>query len=368
MHQNRFVLCSAAAVLALAVACSKSSPNPASPTSTQDASGSAAADGSTLKVPAPTPVAPINGAQPDTLVLTTNRVTGKFDTSLNPSYEFRIKTSGGSVVSACSSVVAPGDGGTVSYTPTCTLDLDTPHTWSVRGVFGGAVGPWSADASFKTPLGGYNNGSEIYDPLYNGKTVGQINGPVSFTSEGVRLNAHESHIKYVFPSPLTAGEFSVMIKGADEGAEGDKSKVFSMQQGDDSDITTNSYRFTAELRGANYPAPGTVSCRLIAGDGVSRDCEPRKQLNFNSQRWYFWKASWNVGGSFSLEVRQDGPGGPVLASWIRSLGGRTYRPTPHMLYLGAPFGRNGALDATLPGGTYKNLWISGRPRPAFPGE
>ena len=368
MYQNRFVLCSAAAVLALAVACSKSSPNPASPTSTQDASGSAAADGSTLKVPAPTPVSPVNGAQPDTLVLTANKVTGKFDTTLNPSYEFRIKTSGGSVVSACSSVVAPGDGGTVSYTPTCTLDFDTPHTWSVRGVARGAVGPRSADASFKTPLGGYNTGSEIYDPLYNGKTVGLINGPVTFTNEGARLLAHESHIKYVFPSPLTAGEFSVMIKGADEGSEGDKTKVFAMQQGDDPDITTNRYRFTAELRGANYGGgPGSISCRMIAGDGVSRDCD-REQKNFDSSRWYFWKLTWNVGGSFQLSVRRDGPNGPLLYVGGKPLNGRTYRPTPHMLYLGVPFGRNGALDATLPGGIYKNLWVSARPRPAFPGE
>jgi hypothetical protein len=312
-------------------------------------------------------VSPVGGAQPDTLVLTANKVTGKFNSSLNPSYEFRIKTSGGSVVSACTQVVGPGSGNTVSYTPTCTLDLDTLHTWSIRGTLNGANGPWSADTQFKTPLGGYNTGSEIYDPLYNGKTVGQINGPVTFTSEGLRLNGHDSFIRYTFPTPLTAGEFSVMIKGADEGSEGDKSKVFSMQQGDDPDITTNSYRFTAELRGANHPAPGAISCRMIAGDSVSRDCD-REQKTFQSTRWYFWRLTWNVGGSFTLSVRADGPNGPVIYSNTKGLSGRTYRPTPHMLYLGVPFGRNGALDATLPGGTYKNLWVSSRPRPTFPGE
>jgi hypothetical protein len=107
---------------------------------------------------------------------------------------------------------------------------------------------------------------------------------------------------------------------------------------------------------------------MIAGDGVSRDCDPRKQLNFNSQRWYFWKVAWNVGGSFTMEVRGDGPNGPVLASWARSLSGRTYRPTPHYLYLGAPIGRAGPLDATLPGGIYKNVYAGPGPRPAFPGE
>jgi hypothetical protein len=366
MYQNRFLLCSAAALLALAVACSKSSPNPSSPTSTQDSSGAAAADGSTLKVPAPSPVSPVNGAQPDTLVLTANTVSGKFDKSFTPSYEFRIKTSDGSVVSACSQVVA-ADGGTVSYTPTCTLDLDTPHSWSIRAVYGVAVGPWSSDASFKTPLGGYITGNEIYDPLYNGKTVGGAFGSVTFTSEGVRLNTNTSFIRYQLPTPVTAGEFSVMVKGADEGTPGDKSKIFSMQQGDD-DITTNSYRFTGELRGSLYPQPGSTTCRMIAGDGISRDCDPRIQISYDSTRWYFWKVSWNVGGSFTMEVRRDGPTGPVLVSWTKGLGGRTYRPTPHNIYLGAPAGRGGPQDATLPGGTYKNMWFSARPRPAFPGE
>jgi hypothetical protein len=36
------------------------------------------------------------------------------------------------------------------------------------------------------------------------------------------------------------------------------------------------------------------------------------------------------------------------------------------IYLGAPMGRAGGNDATLPGGIYKNVWASSRPRPAFP--
>src|SRR4051812_5366300 len=95
MHQKRFVLFSATALLALAVACSKSSQTPVSPTGAQEGSTAANADGSTLKVAAPSPVSPVGGAQPDTLVLVSNKVTGKFDASLDPSYQFRIKNSGG---------------------------------------------------------------------------------------------------------------------------------------------------------------------------------------------------------------------------------------------------------------------------------
>ena len=58
----------------------------------------------------------------------------------------------------------------------------------------------------------------------------------------------------------------MMILGADEGSEGDKSKVFAMQEGpEENDITTDDYRMTAELRGANYSTPGAVTCRIIAG-------------------------------------------------------------------------------------------------------
>jgi hypothetical protein len=367
MHQKRLVLCSATAVIALAVACSKSSQSPVAPGATQDGSGAAAADGSTLKVAAPGQVSPVGGAQPDSLVLVANKVSGKYDSSVNPSYEFRVKTGGGAVVPDCTATVPPPGGGTVSYTPTCTLELDAAHSWSVRAVFAGSAGPWSPDAAFRTPLGGYINGNELYDPLYNGKTVGTPVGSISFGGEGARLNTNQSYIRYQLPTTLSAGEFSVMIKGADEGSPGDKSKVFSMQRGDDGDITTNSYRFTAELRGAQYSNPGSVTCRMIAGDGVSRDCD-RIPKSFDSSRWYFWRLTWGAGSNFTLEVRVDGPRGAVIYSNTKGLGGHVYAPQPHNLYIGAPQGRGGPQDATLPGGTYKNLWVSSRPRPAFPGE
>jgi hypothetical protein len=367
MHQKRFVLCSAAAVLALAIACSKSSQSPSSPSVTENGSTNAAADGSTLKATAPSPVSPVNGEQPDTLILTTNKATGKFASSVPLSYEFEIKTAAGGVVSECSSTVA-GGGDTVSYTPTCTLEYDTPHTWRVRAVYAGASGPWSANASFKSSSGGYIRGNEIFDPLTNGQTAGEPNGPVQFISgQGAKLLGHESFIRYRLPQNLQEGEFSMLVLGADEGAEGDKSKIFSMQEGpDERDITDDDYRMTAELRGRNYGAPGSVAFRIICGDGKSRDGE-RSQQNFSSSRWYFWRFSWQT-GSARLEVREDNRSGRPLYDKTIGTGSHPYRPDPHYLYLGTAMGRAGELDATLPGGIYKNVWASSRPRPTFPGE
>ena len=87
----------------------------------------------------------------------------------------------------------------------------------------------------------------------------------------------------------------MMVRGADEGNPGDKAKIFSMQEGEDvSDITDDDYRMTAELRGRDYGAPGSVAFRIIPGDGEPRDGE-RHQVNFDSTRWYFWRFSWRTG-------------------------------------------------------------------------
>lgn len=361
---RKVLLSSAAAVLGVALACSKSTPNPTSPSAATQTDAGAAADGSTLKVNAPSTTSPTGGTQAtDPLTLTATTVTGKY-ASVTLSYRFQVR-SGTTVVTE--GVVGPATGASVSFTPT-GLASDTNYTWRVQATAQGQNGPWSSDASFKSPVGAFIRGNELRDPLSIGTSVGQIVGPTQWVAgEGLKLMAHESHVTYQLPVTLTAGEFSLMVKGADEGTEGDKSKVFSMQQGFD-DITTNAYRWTGELRGANYGGgPGSISCRMIAGDGISRDCG-RLQKNFDSSRWYFWKVRWDVGGSFTMEVRNDGPTGSVVFSETHSLSGRTYKPNPHVLYLGAPIGRAGPLDATLPFGIYKNVYAGPGPRPAFPNE
>jgi hypothetical protein len=121
---------------------------------------------------------------------------------------------------------------------------------------------------------------------------------------------------------------------------------------------------TAELRGANYSTPGAVTCRIIAGDGVSRDC-PRFVLNFDSSRWYFWRFSWQTGRA-RLEVKRDSETGQTVYDQSIGTGSHPYRPDPHYVYLGTPAGRAGLIDATLPGGTYKNVYVGPGPRPAFP--
>ena len=367
MHYKTLVVCASATALAAALACSKNPDTPTAPSSSQPGVTDAGPDGATLKATAPVPQSPVNNQQPDSLVLVATKSTAKFGDPATPfNYDYEIKNSGNANV--CSGTVGGGSSSLLTITPSCAIAFDQPHSWRARASYQGKVGPWSATASFRSPSGGYINGNEVFDPLTNGKTAGDISGPVQFLpGTGIQLLDHSSYVTYRLPQNLQQGELSMMILNGDEGNPGDKSKVFSMQEGPDiNDITDDDYRMTAELRGRNYGAPGSVTFRIIAGDGESRDGD-RVQLNFNSSRWYFWKFTWQT-GSAQLEVREDGPSGRVMYSSGEGGWSHPYRPEPHYIHLGSPMGRAGALDATQPGIIIKNVWASSRPRPAFPGE
>ena len=369
MQHKKLVACAAAALMAVALGCSNDSPTPVSPSGAEAGGSGAGPSGETLKATAPSPQSPVNNQQPDSLVLVAGKSSASFSGG-SPAYgyEFEIRNSAGSA-SVCPSVkVAGGGGSSVQATPNCSLEFDQSYTWRVRAYLGNANGPWSSNATFRAPAGGYVRGSEIMDPLTNGRTAGSISGPTQFIpGTGIQLMDHGSFVTYQLPETLQQGEMSMMILNGDEGNPGDKSKVFSMQEGPDiNDITTDDYRATIELRGRNYGAPGTVNFRIIPGDGEPRDAH-RSQVNFNSSTWYFWRFTWQTGVA-RLEVKEGGPNGRTVWDHATGTGGHPYRPVPHLVHLGSPPGRGGLLDATMPGIIIKNLWVSSRPRPAFPGE
>ncbi|HEU4938736.1 MAG TPA: hypothetical protein VFT39_19945, partial [Vicinamibacterales bacterium] len=127
-----------------------------------------------MKATAPTVISPMNGAQPESLTLVASKAEGKFNKNLKLSYQFQIATDSGQIVSACTQTVDPDPGAAnVTYNPSCGLEFDAPHKWKVRARQGDFVGPWSAEASFRTPSGGYIRGNEVFDPLTNGKTAGE---------------------------------------------------------------------------------------------------------------------------------------------------------------------------------------------------
>jgi len=354
-------------LLAGVVACSNNSDTPTSPTGSQPGEASAGPNNETLKATAPTLVSPLNNAQPQgVLILTANKSTSPFSGSSGAySYEFEVRR-GGNAVSGCSGTVGGGSGSTVSFSPSCSLDFDQPYTWRARAVFQNRQGPWSADGAFRAPAGGFLRANAVFDPLTNGRTVGETNGSVTFLAGvGARMDNFESNIRYVFSENLQEGEFSLMTLGIDEGNDGDKTKVMSMQEGFN-DITANDYRMTVEKRGRRYSTPGAVTFRIITGGGEDTIFDGhRTGVAFSDENWYFWRFTWRTGFA-RLEVRQGSESGPTIYDTSTPTGSRPYRPVPHVLYVGAPVGRAGAQDATVPGMIVKNVWVSSSARPNFP--
>lgn len=150
--ERRSLLATSVGVLALAVACAQ---NPESPVSPSAAAGAAAAnaDGSTLKVSAPTPSAPANGAQLDTRKPTFvfDNAAGKF-TPIALSYRVQLFDASGSVVSE--TVVAQGSGSNTSLASTTDLNSGVDYAWRVRAEYQNQVGPWSNAWTFRTPSSG----------------------------------------------------------------------------------------------------------------------------------------------------------------------------------------------------------------------
>jgi hypothetical protein len=359
MDQKRFVLCSATALLMAVAACSKSAETPLAPSATTDASSDAVpADGSRLKVTAPVPVSPTNNAQPDgALVLVASKAQGKF-TSVSPSYEFEVKNAGGGVVySRVTGGVGSGPNN-VEHTVDGTLEFDTAHTWRVRAVQAGVPGPWSTAASFRTPSGGYIRDNEVFDPLTNGRTVGEIVGPVTFIpGVGVRLETYFSHIRYRLPRPLTVGEFSLIITNVATNTEGGKTKLFAMSEGL-SDIVTNDRRFTVEKRG---DPEGIVAWRMITHeDQIDTEGAEREFVSFNPGLPYLWSAIWN--GRLTVRAQEGGGAGRTVYEKGKNYDG-AYDPDPHYAFIGSPVGRSGPDAATVPGMVVRQVWISARPRP-----
>jgi hypothetical protein len=138
----------AACAMAVTIACGAGSPaGPAAPAAapgTQDAN----ADGSTLKVSAPTLSTPIGDTRTDTRTpaLVANVTTGLYANRAF-SYEFELMNDasnriGGTTITAT--------GSTVTWNYPTELERDTPYRWRVRATLDGRVGPWSSPGRFVT--------------------------------------------------------------------------------------------------------------------------------------------------------------------------------------------------------------------------
>lgn len=358
---RKWTLTVTAGVVALALACSDSKPSsPVAPTSAPGAvdGGDAAADGSTLKVTAPTPTSPANGSRLEDFEVTlrVNSATARFETGTVPlAHRFELLRGGQAVESF--------RGVATQWKPTIAFESDTEYGWRVRAEQGTAFGPWSPTWTFRTPEQprGYNIAGELYDPLYTGDTVGALVGPTAWVpGVGIRLNDFTSHVEYVLPQTIPEGEFSMLVTNTPANTEGGKTKIMSMREGR-SDLTTNDRRFTIEKRGN---PPGIVAWRVITKNSQEDTVgAERVSRDFQANRWYLWVATYR-NNRIQLDIFEDGASGRRIYSFGKHIE-LPYDPNPHLAYIGAPVGRGGPADATVPGMIAKQVWLSSRPRPAF---
>jgi hypothetical protein len=362
------------AVAASAIACGEQAATPAAPSpAASSGTAAAAADGSTLKASAPAPYSPANGSIQSTLtpnlVVANSTLTHLGDVPLASKlfYRFVVETTSGAVVVNMLAPTTEGGyaqlGITGSRVPENLLQSDTAYRWRARAEMDGAFGPWSGYWTFTTQksaasLPSYQNATELFDNLTDGKTIGTLVGGARLVvGKGVYLPAFESHVTYTLQSTLTSGSIECLIEGISLDTNGGKTKVFSSQQGY-SDITDNPFRFTIEKRGDDHPDVGKYRIRIITGNSTSGfyDSDRIQPASLVASKTYYHRVTWGS-NLVSFVVRDTSSTGPVVASYEFSYQG-TYRPSPHVVHIGAPVPRGGALDATVPGITVRYFYVS----------
>jgi hypothetical protein len=345
----------------LAVACRESSAPPTSPSSIATRAAGAGVDGATLKATAPVATAPVGGVkltQPP-IVLTIQNSTTPYSPGIALSYRFEV-LSGTTVVD--SAVVASG-AGTTSRTVAAALDGEKTFQWHARAEYQGAFGPWSALQSFVSPLTtGYIRGSELYDPLNNGKTIGQVNGPVTFIpGVGARTDTIGAWIAYNLQTALVEGEFSALFTNVTTTNEEIKRVLLSMRQGT-TQFNDNPYRMSF-----NVDSNGEFAWRFITGSStyIQTEGDPqRPKYPFDASKTYFVQTTWR-NHFFHVICKEGGVNGTLIYDFGKTYTG-TYLPNPHNVYVGAPYtpGDRGERQS-LAQAIVRQVWVSANPRPSF---
>jgi hypothetical protein len=373
MTRAFWILSILACALALAVACTKQSSTPSAPSGAIAANGEANADGSILKATIPTLQSPINGAripqgQPVTLLITNS--TTPFTTAVALSYRFEVTTAAGAVLE---STVVGGGAGTTARTVAAQLDGDATYQWRARPEYQGIAGPWSGRQSFVAPANdGYIRGTELFDPLTNGKTVGTIGGSRNVTfvpGQGIRTNDDLAYVVYELPQTYSSGEMSAEVTGLGPGGAPGKARILSMLDRLGAIASSSKYSFNVQYRGVNGVPENCITWKAVLGDNsqsVEADVDRfQRIIILDPSKVYLWQAIWTP-TSFRLVVKEGGTTGPVMYDEENDAapGTSSWNPEKMYAFIGTNNGAFVLNDGTRVGMTVRNVWVSNRPRPA----
>ena len=98
--------------------------------------------------------------------------------------------------------------------------------------------------------------------------------------------------------------------------------------------------------------------RIITGNATSGfyDSDRIQPSSLVASKVYYHRVAW-ANNVVNFVVREGSATGPTVASYAFSYQG-TYRPSPHVVHIGAPVPRGGPLDATVPGIIVRYFYVS----------
>ncbi len=335
MHRKPLAVLGVTALLGAALACDRNANTPTAPSAASVVTANAAADGSTLKVTAPTVQSPVNDFlfQNPPITLSATASSGKYNT-VAPQYHFQvIDPSGGmnqeAVVNGTSWQINPD-----------LLAGRTRYTWRVRAEMGGGVGPWSSTASFIAP-----DPALINDPLTDGRTTGTQVGGHFVLGQGWMADTTADGIDWDVPMCISCKlEFDATNFGRGDEDDGADLKWISMADpGGFSGFQAfrdGPWKMHLERRS---DGDGT-GMKLIWRNGAAGGGEPGDHVAKEDPG-----PDWRDNEVYHFELRWD-PNGFVVKingeTWFQDgFGGNAYAPSPLRISLGTRLRNETMYDA-----------------------
>lgn len=276
--QKKLLLSGVVGLLAIAVACGGDNKAPVSPSTFTTTDVDAAADGSTLKVSAPTLVSPANDATTDstTPTLVAGVSVGRFVSAGVLVYRFVIETAAGTVVYAPASVSSSSS--QVSLTvPAQTLAYSAAYRWRARAEQGSAVGPWSAYRTFATPAEPPPPG--LSSPA-NGSTASSVAPNLVVTNGGQPPTQSTTALEHRFAIETAAG-VPVLSSTA---VSGSTTTTFVVPAGTLQALTAYRWRARAE-RGTAFVGPWSPYWTFATPAGIQWPTTTAGIVAFVAQRY-----------------------------------------------------------------------------------
>ncbi len=302
---------------------------------------------------APTIVSPLpgNSSSDPRPTLTVRNATS--EDSARPLYDFQVATDDGFRAVAAETTGHPeGASGETSWRVETALP-NGRYYWRARAVGARGPGPYSPISDFFAGEGGSTppppppSSSELYDPLTNGRSVGDQRGG-RFTSSGWQVTSRGDFIRYVVPT-IQSGFVEWENLGLSRtNPAPDLYTLFGMWDPSKGPYRENPYRVHIRKLDTQGHNPPYVRLRWISG---GEEHNPGYDfLGWNPGQVYRWRVEWGPGGEGN-EARVFLDGRLI----IRTGYGPAYRPDQHWIEMGVE-----ERAESIVGAVFRNVRIGRR--------